>query len=358
MIPVNKPFLPPLDEYQQMLTAIWEKNILTNNGPNVKSLEASLADYFDLRRVHLVSSGTMAIQIALKALQVRGEVLTTPFSYVATTSSIVWENCVPKFVDIEPLTLNIDPSKIEEAITEDTSAILATHCFGNSCDIYSINAIAKRNNLKVIYDAAHSFGSHYDGSSVFKFGDVSITSFHSTKLFHTVEGGALFTSDPKVGERIDFLRNFGHDGPECFDGVGINGKMSEIHAAMGLVNLRYVNDILQSRREQFDFYKELLSSLEISLVESSEISIGNHSYFPILFKSEDELLKALKFLANNGISTRRYFYPPLNHLNYVKSTSLPVVEDISRRILCLPMYFQLTREEQKRVVIALEEALK
>ena len=237
MIPVTKPFLPPKEEYEDFLRGIWSRNWLTNNGPLVNELELRLKEYLKVKHLLYLSNGTIALQIAIKALGLKGEIITTPFSYVATTSSIVWENCKPVFVDIDPKTLNIDPEKLETAITKKTTAILATHVYGNPCDIEAIQAIADKHHLKVIYDAAHCFGTKYKGKSVFEYGDVSTTSFHSTKIFHTVEGGAVFTKDPSMLKRMAYMRNFGHDGPEKFNGVGINGKNSEFHAAMGLVNL-------------------------------------------------------------------------------------------------------------------------
>ncbi|TVP43483.1 MAG: aminotransferase class I/II-fold pyridoxal phosphate-dependent enzyme, partial [Mongoliibacter sp.] len=237
MIPVTKPFSPPIEEYKKYIDEIWERNWYTNNGPLVNQLEKDLKQYLGVSEVAFVSNGTIAIQIALKALGIHKKVITTPFSYVATTSSLVWEGCEPVFADIDSNTLNIDPLKIEELIDEDTQAILATHCFGNACEIDQIEKIAHKHGLKVIYDAAHCFGTKYKGESIFNFGDISTTSFHATKLFHTIEGGAIFSGNKELRKKVSFLRNFGHDGPEKFNGVGINGKNSEFHAAMGLCNL-------------------------------------------------------------------------------------------------------------------------
>jgi dTDP-4-amino-4,6-dideoxygalactose transaminase len=238
MIPVTKPFLPPIDEYKEYIDGIYQRQWLTNNGPLVNELELKLKEHLNVSHLLYLGNGTIAIQIAIKALELKGEIITTPFSYVATTSSIAWENCKPVFVDIDKDTLNIDPSKIEAAINANTSAILATHVYGNPCDIDAIQRIANKHNLKVIYDAAHCFGTKYKGKSVFEYGDVSTTSFHATKLFHTTEGGAVITTNPELLKKMSYLRNFGHDGPEKFECVGINGKNSEFHAAMGLVNLK------------------------------------------------------------------------------------------------------------------------
>src|SRR5690606_18072879 len=221
MIPVTKPFLPPQEEYEKYLDGIWKREWLTNNGPLVNELELQLKEYLGLKHILYVSNGTIALQMAIKALELKGEIITTQFSFVATTSSIVWEGCKPVFVDIDQATLNIDPSKIEAAITSETSGILATHVYGNPCDIEAIQAIADKHGLKVIYDAAHCFGTKYKGRSVFEYGDISTTSFHATKLFHTIEGGAVFTKDPEVLKKLSFLRNFGHNGPEKYEGVGI-----------------------------------------------------------------------------------------------------------------------------------------
>jgi dTDP-4-amino-4,6-dideoxygalactose transaminase len=225
MIPVTKTFLPQMEEYQEYIQGIWNRNWLTNNGPLVNELELRLKEYLQVKHLLFLGNGTIALQIAIKALGLKGEIITTPFSYVATTSSIVWEGCTPVFVDIDEATLNIDPEKIETAITPKTSAILATHCFGNPCDIDAIQQIADRYNLKVIYDAAHCFGTKYKGRSVFDYGDISTTSFHATKIFHTIEGGAVFTQDPDLLKKMAYMRNFGHDGPERFAELGINGKI-------------------------------------------------------------------------------------------------------------------------------------
>lgn len=261
MIPVTIPFLPPISEYQELIKGIWQRNWLTNNGPLVNDLELKLKKHLGLKHLLYVSNGTIAIQIALKALGITKRVITSPFSYVATSSSLVWEGCTPVYVDIDPETFNIDATKIEAAIDERTEAILATHCFGNPCDIDMIEKVAKKNKLKVIYDAAHCFGTKYKGKSVFAYGDVSTTSFHATKLFHTIEGGAVITQDAELLKKMSYMRNFGHDGPEKFSGVGINGKNSEFHAAMGLVNINFLDSILERRKILSQNYDNLLSNI-------------------------------------------------------------------------------------------------
>lgn len=350
MIPVTKPFLPSQSEYEELLKGIWERNWITNNGPLVKELEFKLKDYLGLDNDLLfVSNGTIAIQIALKALGITKKVITTPFSYVATTSSLVWEGCTPVYVDIDSETFNIDANKIEEVIDKDTEAILATHCFGNPCDIHTINKIAKKHNLKVIYDAAHCFGTTYKGKSVFSYGDISTASFHGTKLFHTVEGGALFPQDTEMIKKIALMRNFGHSGPDSFNGVGINGKNSEFHAAMGIVNLKYSKTILEKRKSQFLFYNMLLNGLKVQKQKITKGTDYNFAYYPIVFSTEALALKAKQALERKEIFPRRYFYPSLSQLNYTNKIKTPLSDDIASRILSLPLYHELSNSEQELI---------
>ena len=345
MINVTKPFLPPIVEYESGLKEIWRRGWLTNNGPMVNELELQLKEYLGLDHLLYLSNGTIAIQLAIKALGLKGEILTTPFSYVATTSSIVWEGCKPVFVDIDPETLNINPQLLEASITPQTVGVLATHVYGNPCDLDSIEAIAKKHNLRVIYDAAHCFGSTYKGKSVFQYGDVSTTSFHATKLFHTIEGGAVITPDAELTKKMVLLRNFGHSGPENFDGVGINAKNSEFHALMGVINLRYITEIMSKRKHQSTLYDERLHGLHIQKIRISPKASHNHAYYPIIFESEKSLLKAQTILNTHWVYPRRYFYPTLNKLDYVEAQPCPVSEDISPRVMCLPLYHDLTDEE-------------
>lgn len=338
--------MPPFEQYREYLQGIWEREFLTNNGPLVQELELKLKEYLGLKNLLYLSNGTTALQIAIKALGLKGEIITTPFSYVATTSSIVWEGCEPVFVDIDSETLNINPALIEAAITEQTTGILATHVFGNPCDIEAIQAIADKHNLKVIYDAAHCFGTTYKGRSVFEFGDVSTTSFHATKLFHTVEGGAIFAKDEDLNYRMSRMRNFGHAGFEQYDGVGINGKNSEFHAAMGLCNLSHIENILKSRKDQCLLYDELLKDAMAQGINIQEQSEWNSAYYPIIFRSEEITLKVKKALEDNSVYPRRYFYPSLDTLEYVKTEEVKISKDVSERILCLPVFFSLTQEIQ------------
>lgn len=346
MIPVTKPFAPPIAEYQRYLAGIWERNWFTNNGPLVNELELRLKQTLGIEHLLFLGNGTIAIQIAIKALELKGEIITTPFSYVATTSSIVWEGCTPVFVDIDENTLNIDPEKIEKAITKKTSAILATHCFGNACDIDAIETIAAKHNLKVIYDAAHCYGTKYKGKSIFQYGDISTTSFHATKLFHTIEGGAVFTKDPELLKTMAFMRNFGHDGFDRYSIVGINGKNSEFHAAMGLCNLKYVDSLLEKRKEQWLYYNKILRNFKSSRYSIQEGCEFNYAYYPVIFESEAFMMKIKKALEEKQIFSRRYFYPSLSTLNYVKRIKTPTADNVAKRILCLPIYHNLSMEEQ------------
>ena len=347
MINVTKTFLPPQDQYNTILKRAWDKSWMTNRGVLVKELEEKLKAYLGVPNIIATTNGTLPLQIAIKALQLKGEVITTPFSYVATTSSIVWECCIPVFVDIHPEYLTIDETKIEAAITSRTTAILATHVFGNPCHIEAIDTIAKKHNLKVIYDAAHCFGVTYKEQSIFNYGDVSICSFHATKLFHTGEGGAIFCKQ-KYFESIFLHHNFGHKTQETFNGIGINAKMSELQAAMGLSILPYMDDVISERRVIVELYLKLLKGVEF--IKIREETNWNFSYFPIKLDSEAKLLKLFKILNQHNIFPRRYFYPSLNTLDYVSRQECPVSEDIASRILCLPLYYGLKEEEVKNII--------
>ncbi|MEN3929498.1 DegT/DnrJ/EryC1/StrS family aminotransferase [Microvirga sp. W0021] len=347
-INVTKPYFPPLEDFQKFIKGIWHREWLTNNGPLVNELELSLKDWLGLDHLLYVSNGTIALQIAIKSLELTNDIITTPFSYVATTSSILWENCNPIMVDICKETLNIDADKIEERITPNTTGILATHVYGNPCNIEKIDAIAQRHNLKVIYDAAHAFGTKYKNKSLYAYGDISTASFHATKLFHTIEGGALITKDPSLLKKMASMRNFGHTTPTEFDEIGINGKNSEIHAAMGLCNLEYVTKILSNRKYLSNYYDFLLSDVEIKRPKIAHETIYNYSYYPVIFNSEEILLKIVSELNINKIFPRRYFYPSLSKLSYIKSdlkNICPISEDISKRVLCLPLYYTLSTSE-------------
>lgn len=349
MIPVSQPFLPPKDEYDLLVGSIWDRRWLTNNGPYVQQLEEKLKTYLELYSLHFVSNGTIALQLALKSLGISKEVITTPFSFVATTTSILWENCQPVFVDIEPQTLCIDPVKIEAAITEETEAILATHVYGIPCDVKRIEELAKKYDLKVIYDAAHAFGVQYKERSLLSYGDISTISFHATKLFHTVEGGAIVNNRGVEGERtIKLLRSFGFEDDKYIT-AGINGKNSEFHAAMGLCNLKYIDEIILKREKITQTYDDLLNNRFLKPTIPADVKY-NYAYYPIIFSTEKELLRTQNLLRKNGVETRRYFYPSLNKLTYLqKANPCPISEDIAKRILCLPLFSDLNLEEVEKI---------
>ncbi len=347
MINVTKTFLPPQDEYQTLLERAWQTGWMTNRGVLVKELEDKLKSYLSISNIIAMTNGTLPLQIAIKALQLKGEIITTPFSYVATVSSIVWENCTPVFVDIYPEYLTIDATQIEAAITDKTTAILATHVFGNPCEVDVIQQIADRYGLKVIYDAAHCFGVTYNGQSIFNYGDVSTCSFHATKLFHTGEGGALFCRDQSVFDTCYYMHNFGHKSLESFQGLGINAKMSEPQAAMGLAVLPYMEAILLERKKIVELYDTNLDFTKIQKLKIREGTTWNYSYYPIIFETEAHLLQAQKALNAQAIFPRRYFYPSLNTLPYVNQTPMPVSESISKRILCLPLYVEIEEQSVK-----------
>ena len=345
MIPVTKPFLPSKTEYIDLVDKIWQRNWLTNNGPLVNDLELKLKDFLKVDHLLFTGNGTIAIQLAIKALNLSGEIITTPFSYVATTSSIVWEGCTPVFADIDPERLTIDPTKIEALITDKTTAILATHVYGIPCHIEEIEAIANKHHLKVIYDAAHAFGTAYKGKSLLAYGDISTLSTHATKLFHTIEGGAVITNDPATLKTLSHMRNFGHDGAENFHGVGINGKNSEFHAAMGVINLKHVHQIIEKRKKDSQQYDNWLLDKGVRRPSIPANTQYNHSYYPIIFETSELALKVFKALEMFEIYARRYFYPSLSSLPYVGEAQTPVSADIASRVLCLPLYYDLSTEE-------------
>jgi dTDP-4-amino-4,6-dideoxygalactose transaminase len=353
MIPVTKSFLPPINEYIEQVQRAFNNEWLTNRGELVKELEQKLSDYLklNLSKILITNNGTIPIQISLKLLGKGGEIITTPFSYVATTAAIVWENCTPVFVDIHPEYLTIDETKIEAAITEKTTCILATHVFGNPCHVEEIDRIAKKYNLKVIYDAAHAFGVNYKGKSIFEYGDISICSFHATKLFHTGEGGALFTKDSELFQKCFYSHNFGHDGPLAFHGLGINAKISELHAAMGLSVLPYMSEVLKAREEVVKFYDSFLDFNIIKKIKIRDGVLWNYSYYPILIKDEETLLKIQKSMNDAQIFPRRYFYPSLNRVPYLESQiNMEISQNVASRAICLPLYLGIDSSDLKKIV--------
>jgi|694.fasta_scaffold132694_2 dTDP-4-amino-4,6-dideoxygalactose transaminase/glycosyltransferase involved in cell wall biosynthesis len=344
---VTKPYLPPLEEIIPMLEGIWDTRVLTNGGPLHERLETELCEHLGVGQISLFSNATIALVTAFKALEIKGEVITTPYSFVATTHSLMWNGIKPIFVDIDEESLNLDPYKIEEAITESTSAILAVHCYGKPCETQKIEEIAVRNNLKVIYDAAHAFGIQGSKGSILNEGDLSILSFHATKVFNTFEGGAIVCKDIQTKKRIDQLKNFGFVDEISVSEVGINGKMSELNSAVGIAQLRKMGSVIQKRRLVDSIYRENLAGIPgIKPLDFSNVENYNYSYFPILVQAEyplfrDELYNLLK---SQGIYTRRYFYPTIPEFSIYGIPSkeveefFPVAFDASRRILCLPIY--------------------
>lgn len=344
---VTRTFLPPREEYLYWLDKAYNSHVLTNNGPIHLELEETLRARFDVPHLKLIANGTLALQLAIRALGVTGKVITTPFSYVATTSAILWEGCEPVFVDIDPKTCCIDPKLIEAAITPDTSAILATHVYGIPCDVEAIDAIAKKHALKVIYDAAHAFDVEYQGKSILAWGDASTLSFHATKLFHTVEGGAVILHDEETDKRLGLLRSFGHIGDEHFS-LGINAKMSEVHAAMGMAVLPHVEEIIAARKRISEQYNVSLGDLVEHPIGPRE-AVLNHGYYPILLKSKQELDMVMAALALEGVYARRYFYPSLDTLPYVNSPKCTASRSASERALCLPLYRELEGAQVHRI---------
>lgn len=351
---VTQPFLPPLEEFLPYLEQIWENKILTNCGPFHQELEEQLGAYLGVEYVSLFTNATIALVTALQSLRITGEVITTPYSFVATSHSLLWNEIKPVFVDIDPISLNIDPEKIEASITPRTTAILAVHCYGYPCDVDAIQNIADTYNLKVIYDAAHAFGVKCDCGSVLKHGDLSILSFHATKVFNTFEGGAIICPDLKTKTRIDQLKNFGHVGETNVVAPGINGKMSEFNAALGLLQLKYVDRAIQSRKEIDSAYRKGLAGVKgvNCLGDAGELA-ANYAYFPILIRDEypidrDELYEKMK---ENGVHPRRYFYPLISEFPMYRGLTsshrdnLPVATQAASQILCLPIYPDLSLEK-------------
>ena len=353
---VTQPSLPPLEEYTQLLKGAWESGILTHNGPLVQQFEKSLQHTLGVSRFITVINGTIALQMAIRALELKGDIITTPFSWVATVSAIKYEGCTPVFCDINPRTLNIDVTKIEALITKDTVAIMPVHVFGTPCDVNAIEAIAKKHGLKVIYDAAHAISSTCNEESVLKYGDISATSLHGTKLLNTAEGGGCITENTDLAKKLERIRFFGHNDAKDVVEDGFNGKMTEVHAALGIANLKYHEAVLKDRKTKYMMYKNGLSKSDAVTFQEVEHGTTNFSYFPVIFDTEETLLNVVKALAVENIHPRRYFYPSLNTFtNIVEYVSMPVSEDISKRILCLPLYLSL---EYKDIELIIETVLK
>jgi dTDP-4-amino-4,6-dideoxygalactose transaminase len=357
MINVTQSFLPDIELYISYLKKIWDSKQLTNQGTLCLELEEKLKHYLDAEYFLFVNNGTIALQLAIKALELKDEVITTPFSYVATTTSILWEHCTPVFVDISPDSLCMNPSLIEAAITPKTTGILATHVFGNPCEVEAIQNIADRHGLKVIYDGAHAFGVQYKGESIFQYGDISTLSFHATKLFHTAEGGGIVVNESTLHEKLKLLRSFGHVGDDYYS-IGINGKNSEFHAAMGLCLLPYISEIIAKRKNISLLYDKFLEGLDIHKQVINMDVTYNYSYYPVIFPSEKILLKVKAALQKNQINARRYFYPSLNQLPYLKRNKCDISEDISLRIMCLPLFPDLSEENVKLISDIISKEMK
>ncbi|CAL66998.1 DegT/DnrJ/EryC1/StrS family aminotransferase [Christiangramia forsetii] len=355
---VTQPSLAPLEEYTDLLEEVWKSGILTHNGPKVRKLEKDLENKLNIPNFTLVLNGTVALQMAIKALELKGDIITTPFTWVATISAIKWEGCSPVFCDIDPDTLNIDEEKIEGLITKDTVAIMPVHVFGTACNVEKIEKIAKKHNLKVIYDAAHAIGSSYKGNSLLQYGDISATSLHATKLYNTGEGGACITTSSSLRKKVERIRFFGHNEEKEVVEDGFNGKMTEIHAALGIANLKYFDDVLKDRKEKYLMYLDLLGKSEKLNFQKIKENETNYSYFPVIFSSEEELLKVEKALNKNEIFPRRYFYPSVNtYSKILNHQPTPISEDISKRIMCLPLFYNLTPLEIEYIAKIILEKL-
>jgi len=360
MILVTKTYLPDKAKYQAYVDCIFKEGWLTNDGAMVRKLEERLAAFLGVPYLVLTANGTLALQVAAKLLDLSGEVITTPFSFVATASSLVWEGLQPRFADIDARTLNMDPDKVEALITDQTSAILPVHTFGNLCHPETIDAIAKKHGLKVIYDAAHAFGTSWEGIPCGTFGDVSAFSFHSTKLFHTIEGGAIALPSEEMYRKARLLINFGIAGPERVDSLGINAKMNEFEAAMGLCVLDDVELIIQGRKEVSERYMEAFGAeTELSFPSALPGSTPNYSYFPVLFRDEQHMLKVKRAMEAEDIYPRRYFYPSFSGLPYLTDADpTPISDQVAQRILCLPLYHDLPLTDQERIIEILQKHLR
>lgn len=355
---VTQPSLAPIQEYTSLLNQVWETGILTHNGPMVRRLEQEMCDWLSIDHCSVVTNGTIALQIAIKALELKGEIITTPFTWVATLSGIKSEGCTPVFCDIEADTLNMDPRKIEAAITDQTVAIMPVHVFGNPCNVEAIEAIAQEHELKVIYDAAHAIGSNYKGKSVLEWGDISATSLHATKLFNTAEGGACIARDGALASKLERIRFFGHNDAKEIVEDGFNGKLTEVHAALGVANLKYVGEILADRKLKYNMYLDGLSGCDGLTFQNLKFGEPNYSYFPVIFESEDQLLRAEKALNTQKIFPRRYFRPSVNTLGYIVDYKpMPISEGITDRVLCLPLYWKLGTNDILRTISTISNCL-
>lgn len=362
---VTQPSMPPLEEFVEYLKTIWESKYLTNNGQFHRQLEKALCEYLGVKYISLFSNGTLALISALQTLHITGEVITTPFSFVATTHALWWNGIKPVFVDIEPDNYNLDPEKIEAAISPQTTALLPVHVYGNPCNVDKIQKIADTYGLKVIYDACHAFGVKVNGNSILNFGDLSVLSFHATKVYSTIEGGAIICHDEKTKQRIDYLKNFGFAGETTVVAPGINAKMNEVQAAFGLLQLKYIDDNINKLTVIAQLYRERLNNVKgVTILQEIEGIRHNHSYFPILIdaniygKSRDELYNRFK---EQNIFTRRYFYPLISQfpsyrgLPSSRADNLPIAEAIAEQVLCLPIFPNLEKSTIDKICCIIKE---
>lgn len=336
-IPVVKPFLPNISSYTRYLTRAFDQGYITNRGPLLQELEVRLAEYLGVKNVICLANCTLGLQVLYKALNLKGKVITTPFSFVATRSSLEWEGITPVFADIEPYSWNIDPKNVQLSSWKDVSAILGVHVYGNPCDLVELDRVAKKKNVPVIYDAAHAFGVKYQGKSILSFGTASVLSFHATKLFHTAEGGSIVTDDDDLSELIRELISFGTIDGTYQNKLGINAKMSELHAAMGLSVLDELPGIMNKRREVFEEYHERLGAI-FTMQKIEDATAYNYSYCPVLFQTEAKLLECVSALESISVYPRRYFYPSLERFSPQSSISCQIADQISKRVLCLPIF--------------------
>ena len=352
MINVTKTYLPDKSRFQSYVDRIYESGWLTNNGQFVQELEKRLAEYLGVENIMVTTNGTIALQIAFRALGIRGKVITTPFTFVATTSSLVWEGLTPVFADIDPDTFNLTPGSVSSKIDEDTTSILPVHVFGNPCEAEELEKLAKRKGIKLLFDAAHAFGVKYRNTSILNYGDASVLSFHSTKIFHTIEGGAIIFRDKKNLEKARRMINFGITGYDQVEGLGINGKMNEFQAAMGLSILDDIEMLLSRRKTVYAKYTKAFSGIAgLKLQKLNPLAEYNYAYFPLVFDSETIREKIYILLKENDIFPRRYFSPSLETLDYLDNNERMIVSDrVSRRILCLPLYESLKEEDQDRII--------
>ncbi|MEO9967595.1 MAG: DegT/DnrJ/EryC1/StrS family aminotransferase [Reichenbachiella sp.] len=346
MINVTKTELPALEDYNKKLQEIWESGWITNNGNQLVSLEEKLKDYLGVKHIFLVSNGTIALQLAIRVLDLKNkEVITTPFSYVATLNALLWEGAIPVLADIDPITGNLDPKRVKEKISTKTKAILPVHVYGQPADISGFSELSAEYDLPVVYDAAQAFGSTYQSKPLAQFGTLSCYSFHATKIFHTIEGGAIATNDSSLASKLNHLRHFGHKGDDYY-GIGINAKMSEMHAAMGHLILPMVDSSIEKKKKIWMLYDQALerTHLNSSLSENFDLCQINYSYFPYLFSSEKELKHKMDLLEKQNIIARRYFFPSFTALPHFKSVPMAIADDLAKRVVCLPLGDDMTPE--------------